>query len=127
MVVVPLAVIPLLILGWLAYDQLRSTAVERYVLMLPSLLKLFSSYLRAYPDYTEIRFLLPDGYEDARTTLIPIPNITEEEGNTPFFQELSRFKGDAFVQVIHLLLMKTARFFSIMTPPSWASTYRRHC
>lgn len=147
LVVVPLAVIPLLITGWLAYEQLRSTAVERssiqmttlmdqmarnfqmhqdvakanaklfadaslmrayaltedeeerYVLMLPSLLKLFSSYLRAYPDYTEIRFLLPDGYEDARTTLIPIPNITEEEGDTPFFQELSRFKGDAFVQV----------------------------
>ncbi|WP_053076095.1 bifunctional diguanylate cyclase/phosphodiesterase [Marinobacter psychrophilus] len=147
LVVVPLAVIPLLIIGWLAYEQLRSTAVERssiqmttlmdqmarnfqmhqdvakanaklfadaslmrayaltedeeerYVLMLPSLLKLFSSYLRAYPDYTEIRFLLPDGYEDARTTLIPIPNITEEEGDTPFFQQLSRFKGDAFVQV----------------------------
>ena len=147
LVVAPLAVIPLLITGWLAYEQLRSTAVERssiqmttlmdqmarnfqmhqdvakanaklfadaslmrayaltedeeerYVLMLPSLLKLFSSYLRAYPDYTEIRFLLPDGYEDARTTLIPIPNITEEEGDTPFFQELSRFKGDAFVQV----------------------------
>lgn len=99
LVVVPLAVIPLLILGWLAYDQLRSTAIERsssqmttlmdqmtrsfqmhqdvakanvklfsdaslvrayaltkdeeerYVLMLPSLLKLFTSYLRAYPDY----------------------------------------------------------------------------
>ncbi len=29
LVVVPLAVIPLLILGWLAYDQLRSTAIER--------------------------------------------------------------------------------------------------
>jgi diguanylate cyclase (GGDEF)-like protein len=147
LVVVPLAIIPLLIIGWLAYEQLRSTAVERssiqmttlmdqmartfqmhqdvakanaklfadaslmrayaltegeeerYVLMLPSLLKLFSSYLRAYPNYTEIRFLLPDGYEDARTTLIPIPNITEEEGETPFFQQLSRFKGDAFVQV----------------------------
>ena len=147
LVVVPLAVIPLLILGWLAYEQLRSTAVERssiqmttlmdqmsrnfqmhqnvakanaklfadaslmrayaltedeeerYVLMLPSLLKLFSSYLRAYPDYTEIRFLLPDGYEDARTTLIPIPNTTEEEGDTLFFQELSRFQGEAFVWV----------------------------
>ncbi|WP_417518890.1 EAL domain-containing protein [Marinobacter sp.] len=143
----PLAVIPLLMLGWLAYDQLRSSALERsssqmttlmdqisrnfhmhqdvaeanaklfadaslmrayaltkdeeerYVLMLPSLLKLFSSYLRAYPDYTEIRFLLPDGYEDARTTLMPIPNVTEDEGDTPFFQELSRFEGETFVQV----------------------------
>ena len=29
LVVVPLAIIPLLILGWFAYDQLRSTALER--------------------------------------------------------------------------------------------------
>lgn len=134
LVVVPLAVIPLLILGWFSYDQLRATAVERsssqmttvmdqmtrgfqmhrdiakanvklfadaslvrayaltkdeeerYVLMLPSLLKLFSSYLRAYPDYSEIRFLLPDGYQDARTTQVPILSVSEEEGDTPFFQ-----------------------------------------
>jgi diguanylate cyclase (GGDEF)-like protein len=162
LVVVPLAVIPLLILGWLAYDQLRSTAIERsssqmttlmdqmarnfqmhqdvakanvklfsdaslmrayaltndeeerYVLMLPSLLKLFSSYLRAYPDYTEIRFLLPDGYEDARTTLMPTPNVTEEEGDTPFFQELRRFRGEVFVQVStppdsHAISLQVAR------------------
>lgn len=147
LVVVPLAVIPLLILGGFAYDQQRTTAVERsssqmtalmdqmtrnfqmhrdvakanvklfadaslmrayaltedeeerYVLMLPSLLKLFSSYLRAYPDYSEIRFLLPDGYEDARSTSVRMPNITEEEGETPFFQELSRFKGETFTRV----------------------------
>ncbi|MEH6560899.1 MAG: EAL domain-containing protein [Marinobacter sp.] len=147
LVVVPLAVIPLLILGGFAYDQQRTTAVERsssqmtalmdqmtrnfqmhqdvaeanvklfadaslvrayaltedeeerYVLMLPSLLKLFSSYLRAYPDYSEIRFLLPDGYEDARSTSMPIPNATEEEGETPFFQELARFEGETFTRV----------------------------
>lgn len=50
--------------------------------LLPPLLKLFSSYLRAYPDYSEIRFLLPDGYEDARATLLSIPNATENEGDT---------------------------------------------
>lgn len=147
LVVVPLAVIPLLILGWFAHDQMHSTAVERsssqittlmdqmaynfqrhrdvaeanvelfadsslmrtyaltqdederYVLMLPSLMKLFSSYLRAYPDYSEIRYLLPDGYEDARTTLMRVPNVTEEEGDTLFFQELRRFDGETFVQV----------------------------
>ncbi len=147
LVVVPLAVIPLLILGWLAYDQLRSTAVERsssqmttlmnqtarnfqmhqdvakanvklfadasimrayaltqdeeerYVLMLPSLLKLFSSYLRAYPDYSEIRFLLPDGYEDARSTLTPIPNATEDESDTQFFRTLSTFEGETMALV----------------------------
>src|SRR5690554_1346409 len=147
LVVVPLAVIPLLILGWLAYDQLRSTAIERsssqmttlmdqmarnfqmhrdvakanvklfadaslmrayaltedeeerYVLMLPSLMKLFSSYLRAYPDYSEIRYLLPDGYEDARATLKPTPNASEEEGGTPFFKALSQFEGEAMAVV----------------------------
>lgn len=147
LVVVPLAVIPLLILGWLAYDQLRSTAIERssnqmstlmdqmernfqmhqdaakanvklfsdaslmrayaltededdrYVLMLPSLLKLFSSYLRAYPDYSEIRFLLPDGYEDARRSLLPIPNTHEDESETSFFKALRRFDGDSMVYI----------------------------
>lgn len=147
LVVVPLAVIPLLILGWLAYDQLRSTAIERssnqmttlmdqmtrnfqmhqdvasanvklfsdaslvrayaltkdeeerYVLMLPSLLKLFSSYLRAYPDYSEIRFLLPDGYEDARSTLTPIPNASEYEGDTDFFKVLSQSTDETLAYI----------------------------
>lgn len=147
LVVVPLAVIPLLILGWLAYDQLRSTAIERsssqmttlmdqmtrnfqmhqdvakanvklfsnaslvrayaltkdeeerYVLMLPSLLKLFTSYLRAYPDYSDIRFLLPNGYEDARRSLLPIANISENEAATPFFKALRQFKGETMTYV----------------------------
>lgn len=147
LVVVPLAVIPLLVLGWFAYDQQRTTAIERssnqmtalmnqmtrnfqmhqdvaeanvelfagaslmrayaltedeeerYVLMLPSLLKLFHSYLRAYPDYSEIRFLLPDGYEDARATSVWVRNLTDEEGETPFFQALRRFEGETFTWV----------------------------
>lgn len=147
LVVIPLAVLPLLVLGVLAYQQLLSTGVERtnsqmttlmdqfaqnfkvrtavaeaniklfadaslvrayavteddeerYVLMLPSLLKLFNSYLRAYPAYYEIRFLLPDGFEDARATLRPIPNATEEEGDTPFFQSLTRSDGEIFSRV----------------------------
>jgi len=73
---------------------------ERYALMLPSLLKLFKSYLRAYPDYSELRFLLPDGFEDARATLKFIPNATEEEGYTPFFRSLSKFGGEVFSQVL---------------------------
>ena len=143
LVVVPLAVIPLLILGWFAYDQLRSTAIERsssqmttlmdqmarnfqmhqnvaqanvklladsslmrayavteneeerYVLMLPSLLKLFYNYLRAYPEYSEIRFLLPNGHEDARITQLPTHSASEDESRTPFFKALSQFKGES--------------------------------
>ena len=147
LVVVPLAIIPLLILGWFAYDQLRSTALERssnqittlmdqmarnfqihqnvaqanvklladtslmrayavtqdeeerYVLMLPSLLKLFSNYLRAYPEYSEIRFLSPNGYEDARITQRPLHNISEDESHTLFFKALSQFKGESMAYI----------------------------
>ena len=143
LVVVPLAIIPLLILGWFAYDQLRSTAIERsssqmttlmdqmarnfqmhqnvaqanvklladsslmrayavtqneeerYELMLPSLLKLFYNYLRAYPEYSEIRFLLPSGHEDARTTQLPEHAASEDESHTSFFKALSQFKGES--------------------------------
>lgn len=131
LVVIPLAVIPLLILGWLAYAQLRSTAIERssnemtnlmdqmsrnfkihqdvatanvklfadaslmrayaltedeedrYVLMLPSLLKLFSSYLRAYPHYSEIRYLLPDGYEDSVSTASSLDDKARNVSSEP--------------------------------------------
>ena len=136
LVVIPMAVLPLLVLGWFAYQQLHASGEERtsnqmtilldqlsenfqvhmnvasanaklfanssqmrayaltedeeerYLLMLPSLLKLFKSYLYAYPDYYEIRYLLPDGYEDARATLEYIPNTSEEEQGTPFFKAL---------------------------------------
>ncbi|WP_186764473.1 cache domain-containing protein [Pistricoccus aurantiacus] len=71
----------------------------RYALMLPSLLKLFASYLRAYPDYYEIRFLLPDGFEDVRATLTPIPNATVEEGDTFFFKALSRSEDETLSRV----------------------------
>ena len=147
LVVVPLAVIPLLILGWFAYDQLRSTAIERsssqmttlmdqmarnfqthqnvaeanvklladtslmrgyavtqneeerYVLMLPSLLKLFYNYLRAYPEYSEIRFLLPNGHEDARITQLPTHSVSEDESRTPFFKALSQFQGETMAYI----------------------------
>ena len=45
------------------------SATERYALMQPALMRLFHSYQRAYPDYREIRLLLPNGDEDTRVTL----------------------------------------------------------
>ena len=64
---------------------------ERYGLMQQPLYRLFSTYQKAYPEYYEIRILLPDGYEDARITSRPVPNIREEEGNTFYFKEMSGF------------------------------------
>jgi len=65
---------------------------ERYGLLQNPLLKLFLTYHRAYPDYYEIRVLLPDGYEDTRLASAGINNITEEEGNTPFFNAIHQSK-----------------------------------
>ncbi len=62
---------------------------ERYGLLHAPLLRQLSRYQKAYPDYYEIRILLPDGYEDVRWTTTPIPNVTEEEGNTEFFQRIA--------------------------------------
>ena len=61
---------------------------QRFQLLQPGLLKLFRSYQRAYPDYYEIRVLLPDGYEDTRSTLSGMPNLTEEEGESDYFRAL---------------------------------------
>ena len=61
---------------------------QRYQLLQPGLLKLFASYQSAYPEDYEIRVLLPDGYEDTRSTVEPIANHTEEEGDTESFRNM---------------------------------------
>ncbi|GAB0057313.1 Sensor histidine kinase RcsC [Candidatus Magnetaquicoccaceae bacterium FCR-1] len=63
---------------------------ERYTLLQPSLIRLFSGYQRAIGAYFEVRLLLPDGYEDTRVTSFELPNLSEMEGDSPFFQELTR-------------------------------------
>ena len=72
-----------------------STIVERYIrvedeeerfqLMQPAVLDLFATYRQAYPNYTEIQLLLPDGYEDTRLGRPGSINLTDEEGTTEFF------------------------------------------
>ncbi|MBI3774362.1 MAG: EAL domain-containing protein [Gammaproteobacteria bacterium] len=46
------------------------SSTERYTLIQPTLMRLFHSYQRAYPDYREIRLLLPNGDEDIRITTL---------------------------------------------------------
>jgi diguanylate cyclase (GGDEF)-like protein len=132
----PLVVLPLLLLGWIGYGQLKETTEqktldqldtlldqvalhveeqrravegnlqllaehgvvqqyllsedeeERYSLMHPSLMRLFSSYQRAFPTYYELRLLLPDGYEDARRVRGDLANRSEEEGESDWFKAL---------------------------------------
>lgn len=61
---------------------------ERYDLMQPALLRLFIEYQKAYPEYRELRLLLPDGYEDTRVAQPGLENLTEDEFYTPYFQTL---------------------------------------
>ncbi len=72
----------------------------RYTLMQPALLELFGGYQSAYPSYSEIRVLLPDGYEDTRASLDTAPNLTEEEGESAWFQALRDSDGRVLAQVL---------------------------
>ncbi|MDX2495410.1 MAG: response regulator [Desulfuromusa sp.] len=65
---------------------------DRYSLFQPVLLQLLQRYQEIYPEYKEIRILLPDGYEDTRITLADVPNKTDLEGDTPFFKKISKSK-----------------------------------
>ena len=70
--------------------------LDRYTLVQPSLLKLFYGYQKAYPDYYEIRLILPDGYEDTRSTINAIPNTTDNESNTWYFKKLQIHDDNTF-------------------------------
>ena len=71
---------------------------ERYSLFQPSLLTLMSSYQKAFPHYQEMRVLLPDGYEDTRSTLSSIPNLTEDESKNAYFGRMVRSLGKIHVE-----------------------------
>ncbi len=67
---------------------LTTDTMERYGLLQPALLRLFTGYQRAYPEYYEIRLLLPNGFEDTRKTLGRIPNHSDNEADQPWFRRL---------------------------------------
>ncbi len=72
---------------------------QRYTLMLLPLLRVFQSYQEAFPDYYEIRVILPDGYEDVRQTRAFTKNVTEEEADNPQFKALRRSGGRVYTAV----------------------------
>ncbi|GAA3960596.1 bifunctional diguanylate cyclase/phosphodiesterase [Allohahella marinimesophila] len=61
---------------------------SRYDLLLTALLRLLSSYQKAYPAYFEIRILMPNGFEDVRLSSLDIINTTEYEANSPIFERI---------------------------------------
>ncbi len=79
---------------------LTASELDRYAIIQPSLLRLLASFQKTNPDYYEMRILMPDGYEDLRSTIKRIPNITEEEAETPYFKELSNSAQDIYTTYI---------------------------
>src|SRR5690606_25472402 len=61
---------------------------SRYDLLLTALLRLLSSYQKAYPAYFEIRIIMPDGFEDVRLSSLDIVNTTEYEAQSPIFERI---------------------------------------
>lgn len=105
--------------------------IERYTLMQGALLRAFSSFQEAFPDYYEVRILLPDGYEDIRLTNREVPNLAEEEAGTAVFRAMVA-AGDSVYAAIHEnpdngemslyvgkpLMLRDATTDPIGTPPS---------
>ena len=73
---------------------------ERYGLMQPAMLNLLSSYQRAYPQYYELRIVLPDGFEDTRATVDYVPNRTEFEQDSLWFGELVASDADHYHRIL---------------------------
>jgi diguanylate cyclase (GGDEF)-like protein len=64
-------------------------AGERYDLLLTPLLERFAAHQAAFPRLFEIRFVLPDGYEDARQTSPYVDNLSDDERAASWFLALA--------------------------------------
>lgn len=73
---------------------------QRFTLLQKALLDLFSTYQTAYPEYFEIRVLLPDGSEDTRLVNGEVPNATEQEGETPYFRHLAASSKPVYSELV---------------------------
>lgn len=72
---------------------------ERYGLMQRPLQKKLLSIQRVYPEYYEIRVLLPDGYEDLRLINRDLPNLVEEEASSQTFQTMRSAEQDNLAKI----------------------------
>ncbi|MEH6576802.1 MAG: EAL domain-containing protein [Amphritea sp.] len=78
---------------------LTADAEERYGLLQRPLQKKLTSIQGVYPDYYEIRILLPDGFEDLRLANRDLPNLSEEEADSPGFQAMLNSSQDTLVRI----------------------------
>lgn len=72
----------------------------KYDLLLPSLMSVFKKVQVSLPDFYEIRFILPDGFEDARWSNLDNRNISEDISHEKYFQELRSHDNEVFKSII---------------------------
>lgn len=72
---------------------LADTEEERYLVLYRPVQRQLFSIQEAYPAYYELRIVLPDGFEDLRIVNRHIPNQTEEEQHSSFYQEIKQASG----------------------------------
>ncbi|WP_163836014.1 EAL domain-containing protein [Spartinivicinus ruber] len=106
---------------------------KRYQLLYRPLLQVFQNYQNTYSDHFEIRLLMPDGFEDIRSTWEPIANQTDQEGGEPWFRRLKESDQDtqAFftlhpdTQKLALLVAKAIRLADQSIDPLFAEAKLR--
>lgn len=64
----------------------------RYEVLLPSILTLFENLLKNMPSYLEVKFITPDGFEDAYWSSVGTDNINESIAKEWYFKELINLK-----------------------------------
>ena len=69
---------------------------ERYSVLQPILLRSLAVYQEIHPEYFEMRIILPDGYEDTRITVGDIPNVTDLEEGSSYFQKMLKTEKEIF-------------------------------
>ncbi len=72
----------------------------RYNVSQVALLNTFAIHQQQHPHYSELRILLPDGYEDARRTVEFTPNQTEDEAQSPFFRQWQALDGVQISRIV---------------------------
>ncbi|MBF0213729.1 MAG: response regulator [Magnetococcales bacterium] len=72
---------------------------SRYGIWQLPVLNLFASYAKAYPDYYEMRVLLPNGAEEVRYSRAGISNRSEDEADSPWFSRFLAHRQGSFLEL----------------------------
>ncbi len=73
---------------------------SRYNLYQKGLLIRFKNYQESFPLYQEIRYILPDGYEDTHWSKRDYNNITEEEEDSIWYPLLENLKANSLHTIL---------------------------